>query len=40
MEVNGDQASNCLAISIPQNILFCVQQKKETHTGLDQMECE
>jgi len=29
----------CLPI-IPQNIFFCVQQKKETHTGLQQLECE
>ncbi len=26
---------NCLIASILQNILFCVQQKKETHTGLE-----
>jgi len=26
---------NCLVTNIIQNIFFCVQQKKETHTGLD-----
>ncbi len=40
MDINWDQASNCLAASIPQHIFFCVQQKKETHTGLEQLECE
>ncbi len=28
--------SNCLNTHIPQNI-FCIQQKKETHTGLEQL---
>ncbi len=27
----------CLAIFFLQNILFCVQQKIETHTGLEQV---
>ncbi len=31
---------NCLVTSILQNIFFCVQQKKETHTGLGQLEGE
>ncbi len=31
---------NCLVTDILQNILFCVQQKKETHTGLEQLEGE
>ncbi len=26
---------NCLVTPIPQNIFFCVQQNKETHTGLE-----
>jgi len=30
---------NCLVTNILQNI-FCVQQKKEIHTGLDQLEGE
>ncbi len=29
-------SSNCLVINILQNIFFYVQQKKETHTGLEQ----
>ncbi len=29
---------NCLVTNILHNILFCVQQKKETHTGLEQIE--
>ncbi len=32
--------SNCLVTNILQNIFFCVQQKKETHTGLAQHEGE
>jgi len=37
MEVNG----YCLVINIFQIIFFCVvQQKKETHTGLEQRENE
>ncbi len=31
---------NCLVPNIPQNILFYVQQKKETHIGLEQLEGE
>ncbi len=31
---------NCLYTNILQNILFCVQQKKENHTGLEQEEGE
>ncbi len=34
MEVNN------LVTNILQNNLFCVQQKKETHTGLEQLEGE
>ncbi len=30
--------SNCLVTNIIQNKLFCVKQKKETHTGLEQLE--
>ncbi len=26
---------NCLVTNILQNIFFCVQQRKETHTGLE-----
>jgi len=33
-------AVNCLITNILQNILFCVQQKKETHKGLEQNEGE
>ncbi len=29
---------NCLFASILQNFFFCVQQKKEVRTGLDQLE--
>jgi len=29
---------NCLVINIIQNIFFCVQQKKEIHTGLEKLE--
>jgi len=32
--------SNCLVTEILQNIIFYVQQKKETHTGLEQLEDE
>ncbi len=32
--------NNCLITSILQNILFYVQHKKETHTGLEQHEHE
>ncbi len=32
--------NNCLIISILQNILFYIQHKKETHTGLEQHEHE
>jgi len=28
----------CTSTHILQNIIFCVQQKKEIHTGLDQLE--
>jgi len=35
MKVNGAKVPICL-----QNILLCVQQKKETHTGLQQLEGE
>ncbi len=31
---------NCMVNNILQNIIFCVQQKKETHTGLEQLEGE
>jgi len=31
---------NCLVTNILQNILFCVQQKKETRTGLEQHKGE
>jgi len=31
---------NCLVTNGLQNIFFCVQQKKETHTGLEQLEGE
>ncbi len=37
MEVNGDQQLFGYQL---QNILFCVQQKKEIHTGLEQHEGE
>ncbi len=37
MEVNGDHQ---LITSILQNILFYLQQKKETHTGLERQEGE
>ncbi len=30
--------SNCLITNILQNIFFCVQQKKETHTRSEQIE--
>jgi len=33
-------SSNCLVTHILQNILFCVQQKKEICTGLEQLEGE
>jgi len=32
--------SNCLVNHILQNIFFCVQQKKEIHTTLEQIEGE
>jgi len=32
--------NNCLVPIILQNIFLCVQQKKETHTGLQQVEDE
>ncbi len=31
---------NCSVTNILQDILFCVQMKKETHTGLEQVEDE
>ncbi len=31
---------NCLVTKILQNIFFCAQQKKESHTGLQQLEAE
>ncbi len=31
---------NCLVTHIAKDILFCVQQKKDTHTGLEQHESE
>jgi len=31
---------NCLVTDILQNIIFCVQQKKEIHTGLKQLELD
>jgi len=39
MEVNGDQR-NCMVTYILQNIYFCVQHKKDIHTGLEQNESE
>ncbi len=33
-------AANCLVTNIFQNIFFCVKQKKETHTVLEQLEGE
>ncbi len=33
-------ARNCLVTIILQNNFFCVQQKKETHTGLEELEGE
>jgi len=33
------ESINCLVNEILQNVLFCAQQKKETHTGLEQHEC-
>ncbi len=36
MQVNGDS----LVTHILQDILFCVQQKKEIHTGVEQLESE
>ncbi len=30
--------ANCLYPSLLQNSIFCVQQKKEMHTGLEQIE--
>ncbi len=35
MEVMG---GNCLITSIVPNILFCIQQQKETNTGLEQQQ--
>ncbi len=35
MEVIG---GNCLITSIVPNILFCIQQQKESHTGLEQQQ--
>jgi len=32
--------NNCFAPIVLQNIFICVQQKKETHTGLKQLEGE
>ncbi len=34
------QWKSMATINILQNILFCVQQNKETHKGLEQPECE
>ncbi len=28
---------NCLVTNILQNVFFCAEQKKETHTGLEQL---
>jgi len=39
MEVNME-VKNCLVTDILQNIFFFVQQKKEIHTGLKQLEGE
>jgi len=33
-------SKNCLVSHFLQNIFFCVQQKKEIHTGLEQLEGE
>ncbi len=33
-------AANCLITNIFQNNIFCVKQKKETHTVLEQLEGE
>ncbi len=38
MKVSGDR--NCSFDNILQNIFFCVQQKKESHTGLEEHESE
>ncbi len=38
MKVSGDR--NCSFANIPQNIFFCVQQKKESHSGLEEHESE
>ncbi len=40
MKINGYQQLLTVATNILQNILFCVQQKKEMHTGLEQLEGE
>jgi len=37
MEVNCIATVNCLVSNI-QNILFCAQQKKETHTCVEQLK--
>jgi len=29
---------NCMVTDIPLNMFFCVQQKKEIHTGLEQLK--
>jgi len=31
------ESINCLVTDVHQNVFFCVQQKKETHTGLEQL---
>jgi len=38
IKVNG--CVNSLVTDILQNIFFCVQQEKDTHTGLEQLENE
>ncbi len=40
IKVNVEWTSNCLDTQIYQNILFCVQHKKEINTGLGQHESE
>ncbi len=38
VEINGNQ--NCLVLNTLENIFFCVQEKKQMHTGLEQHESE
>ncbi len=34
----GSHGGNCLITSIVPNILFCIQQQNESHTGLEQQQ--